>query len=106
MNHCAQLTSIPTVFLAMASAAALGASAVKNNELVTAVDAKGPHHIGADFAGGRSRLGAVDARDVADDGIDDAAAARGVGGRRRRQQEVRHRHCITEAERVAAELLH
>ena len=43
MNHCAQLTSIPTVFLAMASAAALGASAVKNNELVTAVDANAVH---------------------------------------------------------------
>lgn len=66
----------------------------------------GPHHIGADLAGGRSRLGAVDARDVADDGIDDAAAARGVGRCRRREQEIRHRHGITEAERIAAEALH
>ena len=32
MNHCAQLTSTPTVFLAMASAAAFGANAVKNIE--------------------------------------------------------------------------
>ncbi|MET4831524.1 hypothetical protein ABIF44_000931 [Bradyrhizobium japonicum] len=52
------------------------------------------------------RLGAVDARDVADDGIDDAAAARGVGWRRWGQQEVRHRDRVAETERVAAEPLH
>src|SRR5260370_40526340 len=37
VNHCDQPISTPAIFLAMLSAAALGASAVKNSELVTAV---------------------------------------------------------------------
>ena len=41
--HCPQLTSTPTVLLAMASAAALGASAVRNIELVTPVVANEFH---------------------------------------------------------------
>ena len=43
MNHCDQLMSTFTVFLAMVSAAALGASAVRKSELVTAVAAKAVH---------------------------------------------------------------
>ena len=37
MNHCDQPTSTPAIFLAMESAAAFGASAVRNSEEVTAV---------------------------------------------------------------------
>lgn len=43
MNHCDQLTSILTIFLAIASAAPFGASAVRNSELVTAVVANAVH---------------------------------------------------------------
>jgi hypothetical protein len=43
MNHCDQLTSTPEIFLAMESAAAFGANAVRNSELVTAVVANAVH---------------------------------------------------------------
>ena len=107
MNHCDQPTSTLTIFLAMLSAAAFGASAVRNSELVTRGGReRGPHHIGADLAGGGSGFGAIDARDVADDRIDGAAAARGIGRRRRRQHEVGERHRIAETDGAAAEAVH
>ena len=91
----------------MLSAAALGASAVRNSELVTAVVANAVHiTIGADQARGGPGLGAVDPRDVADDGIDGAAAARGIRRRRRRQHEVGEGDGIAEADGVAAEAAH
>ena len=43
MNHCDQPTSTLTIFLAIANAAAFGASAVKNSELVTPVVANAVH---------------------------------------------------------------
>ena len=43
MNHWPHATSNPTVFFAIASPATLGASAVRNSELVTAVAAKAVH---------------------------------------------------------------
>ncbi|MGY4192315.1 hypothetical protein ACVIM9_001656 [Bradyrhizobium sp. USDA 4520] len=43
MNHCDQPTSMLTSFLAIESAAAFGASAVRNSELVTAVVANAVH---------------------------------------------------------------
>src|SRR3954452_8862167 len=43
MNHCDQLTSTLTIFLAIESAAPFGASAVRNSELVTAVVANAVH---------------------------------------------------------------
>src|ERR1700712_5599195 len=43
MNHCDQPTSTLTIFLAIASAAAFGASAVRNSELVTPVVANAVH---------------------------------------------------------------
>ncbi len=67
---------------------------------------RGPHHIGADSARRGSGLRAVDPRNVADDGIDRAAAARGIGRRRRSQHEVRERHRIAETDRAAAEAAH
>ena len=65
-----------------------------------------PHHIGADPAGGRPGFGAVDARNVADDRIDGAAAARGVRRRRRRQHEVGEGNGIAEPDGAAAEAVH
>jgi hypothetical protein len=44
-NHCDQPTSTPTILLAIESAAALGASAVRNSELVTAVVANAVHMV-------------------------------------------------------------
>ena len=42
-NHCDQPTSTLTIFFAITSAAAFGASAVRNSELVTAVVANAVH---------------------------------------------------------------
>ena len=65
-----------------------------------------PHHIGADPAGRRPRFRAIDARDVADDRIDGAAAARGVGRCRRRQHEIGEGDRIAEPDGAAAEAVH
>jgi hypothetical protein len=43
MNHCDQPISTPTIFLAMPRAAALGASAVRKSDEVTAVVANAVH---------------------------------------------------------------
>ena len=67
---------------------------------------RGPHHIGANLARGGTGFGAVDPGNVADDRIDGAAGARGVGRRRRRQHQIRKRNGITESDGMAAEAAH
>ena len=107
MNHCDQPTSTPTIFLAMPRAAALGASEVRNSERGDRGGReRGPHHIGADLARGGSGLGAVDSRDIADDRIHRAAAARRIGRRGRGQNKIGECYGITETDGVAAEAAH
>ncbi len=66
----------------------------------------GPHHIGADLAGCRPRLRAVNPRNVADDRIDGAATARGVRRRRGREHEIGKRDGIAEPQRAAPQTAH
>ncbi len=107
MNHCDQPTSTLTIFLAMRKRGRIRRQRGQEQRTRHRGGRKRrPHHIGADPAGGRPGFGAIDARDVADDRIDRAAAARGVGRRRRRQHEIGEGDRIAEPDGAAAEAVH
>lgn len=91
-NQYGQPTSTLTIFLAMESAAAFGRQRGEERTRDRGRRKRGPHHIGADLPTGRPVQ--CDPRDVADDRIDRAAAARGVRERRRRQHEIGERNRV------------